>query len=140
MRPAGTIGRRSRGYDIARSRVGPFDAGSADRPSAQSFGQATGYGNGWTEQRVRGFRKHHEIEVYRDGEWAERGEITLDAAAQIIGVAKMTALRMIRRGDVKGRQVCKGAPWVIKAEDVAASCRPEAISRSGNTKSCAADL
>ena len=26
---------------------------------------------------------------------------------------------MIRRGDVKGRQVCKGAPWVIKAEDVA---------------------
>ena len=83
-------------------------------------GKPTGYGNGWTEQRVRGFRKHHDIAVYRDGEWAERGEITLDAAAQIIGVAKMTALRMIRRGDVKGRQACKGAPWVIKAEDVAA--------------------
>jgi hypothetical protein len=80
----------------------------------------TGQGNGWTEQRVRSFRKHHEIEVYRDGEWAERREITLEAAAQIIGVTKMTALRMIRRGDVKGRQVCKGAPWVIKAEDVAA--------------------
>jgi hypothetical protein len=32
----------------------------------------------------------------------------------------MTALRMLRRGDVKGRQVCAGAPWVIKAEDVAA--------------------
>jgi len=83
-------------------------------------GKPTGYGNGWTEQRVRGFRKHHDIAVYRDGEWAERGEITLDAAAQIIGVTKMTALRMIRRGDVKGRQACKGAPWVIKAEDVAA--------------------
>lgn len=80
----------------------------------------TGQGNGWTEQRVRSFRKHHEIEVYRDGEWAERREITLEAAARIIGVTKMTALRMIRRGDVKGRQVCKGAPWVIKAEDVAA--------------------
>jgi DNA invertase Pin-like site-specific DNA recombinase len=83
-------------------------------------GKPTGNGNGWTEQRVRGFRKHHDIAVYRDGEWAERGEITLDAAAQIIGVTKMTALRMIRRGDVKGRQACKGAPWVIKAEDVAA--------------------
>jgi len=83
-------------------------------------GKPTGYGNGWTEQRVRGFRKHHDIAVYRDGEWAERGEITLNAAAQIIGVAKMTALRMIRRGDVKGQQACKGAPWVIKAEDVAA--------------------
>jgi hypothetical protein len=44
----------------------------------------------------------------------------LDAAAAIIGVCKMTALRMIRRGDIKGRQVCSGAPWVIKAEDVAA--------------------
>jgi DNA invertase Pin-like site-specific DNA recombinase len=83
-------------------------------------GKLTGYGNGWTEQRVRSFRNHHNIAVYRDGEWAERGEITLDAAAQIIGVAKMTALRMIGRGDLKGRQACKGAPWVIKAEDVAA--------------------
>ena len=53
-------------------------------------GKSTGYGNGWTEQRVRGFRNHHDIAVYRDGEWADRGEITLDAAAQIIGVAKMT--------------------------------------------------
>ena len=84
------------------------------------FGKPTGYGNGWTEQRVYDFRKHHGIAGYRDGEWAERGEITLDAAAEMIGVCKMTALRMIRRGDVKGRQVCKGAPWVIKAEDVAA--------------------
>ena len=83
-------------------------------------GKSTGYGNGWTEQRVRGFRNHHDVAVYRDGEWADRGEITLDAAAQTIGVAKMTALRMIRRGDLKGRQACKGAPWVIKAEDVAA--------------------
>ena len=83
-------------------------------------GKPTGYGNGWTEQRVRGFRNHHDIAVYRDGEWAERGEITLDAAAQIIGVTKMTALRMIRRGDLKGRQACKGAPWVIKVEDMAA--------------------
>ena len=83
-------------------------------------GKSTGHGNGWTQERVRGFRNHHDIAVYRDGERAERGEITLDATAEIIGVCKMTALRMIRRGDIKGRQVCTGAPWVIKAEDVAA--------------------
>jgi hypothetical protein len=58
---------------------------------------------------VRGFRNHHDIAVYRHGERAERGEITL--AAKIIGVCNMTALRMIRRGEVKGRQVCSGAPW-----------------------------
>jgi hypothetical protein len=68
---------------------------------------------------VRGFRKHHGIEVFRVGEWAERGEITLDAAAEIIGVHKMTALRMIKRGDIKGRQPCPGAPWAIKSESVA---------------------
>jgi len=83
-------------------------------------GKPTGYSNGWTQERVRGFRRHHAIAVYRDGERAERGEITLDGAAENIGVCKMTALRMIRRGDIKGRQVCPGAPWVIKAEDVAA--------------------
>jgi DNA invertase Pin-like site-specific DNA recombinase len=83
-------------------------------------GKPTGYGNGWTQERVRGFRNHHDIAVYRDGERAARGEITLDAAAEIIGVCKMTALRMVRRGDIKARQVCAGAPWVIKAEAVAA--------------------
>src|SRR5882762_7770551 len=83
-------------------------------------GKPTGHGNGWTEKRVCSFRSHNEIACYRDGEWAERGEITLDAAAKIIGVHKMTALRMIKRGDINGRQPCPEAPWVIKADDVAA--------------------
>ena len=83
------------------------------------IGVETGYGNAWTLERVRGFRKHHDIAGYRDGEWAERGEITLEAAAKIVGVCNMTALRMLRRGDIKGRQVCAGAPWAIKAVDLA---------------------
>jgi len=88
-------------------------------------GKPTGRGNGWTEPRVRSFRCHHGIAVYRDGEWAERGELTLEAAAQIIGVTAMSALRMIQRGDIKGRQLCKGAPWVITTEAVAPfSARP----------------
>ena len=91
-------------------------------------------------ERVRGFRNHHDIAVYRDGEWAERGEITLEAAAQIIGVCKMTALRMIRRGDIKGRQVCPGAPWVIKADGPGRVRSAEALAASANTKSRAADL
>jgi len=71
-------------------------------------GVATGYGNAWTQERVCGFRNHHEIAGYRNGEWAERGEITLEAAAKIIGVCNMTALRMLRRGDIKGQQACPG--------------------------------
>jgi DNA invertase Pin-like site-specific DNA recombinase len=83
-------------------------------------GKPTGRGNGWTQARVCSFRSHHDIAVHRESEWAERGEITLEAAAQIMDVSVMTALRMIRHGIIKGRQVCRGAPWVIKAEDVAA--------------------
>jgi hypothetical protein len=82
-------------------------------------GKPTGRGNGWTQARVCSFRSHHGIAVHRGNEWAERGEITLEAAAQIMNVSVMTALRMVRRGIIKGRQVCRGAPWVIRAEDVA---------------------
>lgn len=80
---------------------------------------ATGNGNAWTQTRVRGFRHHHEIAGFREGEWAERDEVTLEVAAKTIGVCNMTALRMLRRGTIPGRQVCPGAPWVIKAEDLA---------------------
>jgi DNA invertase Pin-like site-specific DNA recombinase len=98
-------------------------------------GKPTGRGNGWTEKRVCSFRNDHEIAVYREGEWAERGEITLEAAAQIIGVTTMTALRMIRRGDLKGKQLCEGAPWVIKAADAAAlsACKQSKRPLTGNT-------
>ena len=83
------------------------------------LGVATGYGNAWTQERVCGFRNHHEIAGYRNGEWAERGEITLEAAAKLVGVCNMTALRMLRRGEIKGRQVCPGAPWAIRTADLA---------------------
>ena len=83
-------------------------------------GKPTGRGNGWTKARVCSFRSHHGIAVYRQSEWGERGEITLEAAARIMDVSIMTALRMVRRDIIKGRQLCRGAPWVIKAEDLAA--------------------
>jgi len=83
-------------------------------------GKPTGRGNGWTKARVCSFRSHHGIAIYREGEWADRGEISLETAAQIIDVSVMTALRLIQRGLIKGRQLCRGAPWVIKAEDAAA--------------------
>jgi hypothetical protein len=83
-------------------------------------GKPTGRGNGWTKTRVCSFRSHHGIAVYCESEWVERGEMTLEAVAQSIGVSVMTALRMIRHGIIKGRQLCRGAPWVIKAADLAA--------------------
>lgn len=83
-------------------------------------GKPTGRGNGWTQARVCSFRSHYGIAVHRESEWVERGEITLEAAAQIMDVSVMTAHRIARLGIIKGRQICVGAPWAFKAEDVAA--------------------
>jgi excisionase family DNA binding protein len=71
---------------------------------------------------VRSFRGSHHVAVYRQGEREERGELTLEQAAEVLQTSKMTVLRMIGAGTLVARQVCKGAPWVIKRSDLA---RPE---------------
>jgi hypothetical protein len=116
------------GHSEARCRF----ALSSDRQIARLLnrsGTQMATGKAWTKQSVHGFRKHRDIASYREGEWAERGEITLEAAAKIIGVCNMTALRMLRRGDIKGRQVCPGAPWVIMAADLVSFCGNSNASR-----------
>ena len=81
-------------------------------------GKRTGRLNGWTQSRVRGFRNTHGIAVFVDGEWAERGEVTLTEAARMLDLSPMTVLRWIHAGTIPAEQYCKGAPWVIKRRDV----------------------
>lgn len=81
-------------------------------------GKRTGRLNGWTQSRVRGFRNTHGIAVYVDGEWAERGEVTLTEAARMLDRSPITLLRWIRAGILPAEQYCKGAPWVIKRRDI----------------------
>jgi len=81
-------------------------------------GKRTGKGNTWTEARLRSYRTTHGIAVYRQGERADRGELTLDEAAARLNVSKMTVLRLIRKGQIKATQLCKGAPWVIPEQQI----------------------
>jgi hypothetical protein len=81
-------------------------------------GKRTGRLNGWTQSRVRGFRNTHGIAVYVYGEWAAREEVTLTEAARILDLSPMTVLRRIRAGLIPAEQYCKGAPWVIKRQDI----------------------
>jgi hypothetical protein len=83
-------------------------------------GKRTGRDNTWTEVRIRAFRNDHGIAPYRDGERAERGELNQLEAAAALGTCRMTILRLIRKGILKGRQACNGAPWVIEAQALAA--------------------
>ena len=81
-------------------------------------GKMTGRGNGWTQSRVCGLRSHNVIATYREGERRERGEVTLDEAAAALCVSPSTVRRLIRDGQLSANQLCKGAPWIIKAADL----------------------
>lgn len=81
-------------------------------------GKRTGRLNGWTQSRVRGFRNTHGIAVYSKDEWAERGELTLTEAAKLLDLSPMTVLRQIGAEIIPATQYCKGAPWVIRLQDI----------------------
>jgi excisionase family DNA binding protein len=78
-------------------------------------GKTTGRGHGWTRSRVCSLRNHRQIAPYRNGERAERGDVTLEEAATILNVSEATVRRLIQEKVLPAQQLCKGAPWVIKA-------------------------
>jgi excisionase family DNA binding protein len=81
-------------------------------------GKTTGRGNGWTQSRVCSLRSNNDIATYREGERRERGDVTLDEAAAALCVSPSTVRRLIKDGQLSANQLCKGAPWIIKAADL----------------------
>jgi len=91
------------------------------------LGVRTSKGNTWTQQRVGAFRHDHGIAVYRDGERAERGEVTLAEAASRLAVSRMTVIRLIKGRLLPAKQACIGAPYVIRETDLDLSIVRHAI-------------
>ena len=59
--------------------------------------------------------------------------MTLSEAAAALQINPQKARRLIKNGDLPARQLCKGAPWIISATDVAslrAGKRPGALQLS----------
>ena len=81
-------------------------------------GKLTGHGATWTRTHVRGLRNANGIATYREGERAERGEVMLDEAADILKVSRATAYRMVVTGVLPAQQPCAGAPWIIRLADL----------------------
>jgi len=81
-------------------------------------GKTTSKGNTWTRTRVTSLRHQRDIPAYREGERAERGEITLEEAAEQLSVSPSTIRRMITTGCLAAHQLCKGAPWIIKQNEL----------------------
>lgn len=110
-------------------------------------GKSTGRGNSWTRARVSSLRNHQTIEPYREGERAERGEVTLNEAAGLLHVSASTVRRLIEDGKLPAQQLCKGAPWVIRSSDLdRAEVKDAALARrlrrppSGNPQQKELDL
>jgi len=81
-------------------------------------GKTTGHGKSWTRGRICSLRHQHDIAVYRDGERAERGEVTLNEAAAALTLSQSTIRRLIAEGALPAEQHCKGAPWIIRHADL----------------------
>jgi excisionase family DNA binding protein len=82
------------------------------------MGIKTAKGYGWTRGRVGSFRTDNAIANYVPGERQARGELTIEEAANRLGVSYSTVQRLIKRRKLPARQVCAGAPWIIQSEDV----------------------
>ena len=75
-------------------------------------------GHSWTRLRVGNFRNDNGIANYSPGERQARGEMTIEEVATKLGLSYSTVQRMVRRKQLPGHQVCPGAPWIIRSEDV----------------------
>ncbi len=82
------------------------------------LGKRTAKGHSWTRNRVCCFRNDHQIRVYEEGERQSRHELTLEETAKRLGVSTMTVRRLIKRQVLPATQVCVGAPWVIRKQDL----------------------
>lgn len=102
------------------------------------WGKRTAKGHTWTAARVCAFRSDRRIAIYREGEREERGEMTLEQAAKTLGVCAMTVLRAIRAGVLPAQQLCHGAPWVIRREDLERQAVRNAM-QSGSVRPLTAD-
>ncbi|HWY81990.1 MAG TPA: recombinase family protein [Roseiarcus sp.] len=81
-------------------------------------GMTTAKGNSWTRSKVASLRKNHGVAVYREGERPARGEATLDEAAHLLAVSPSTVRRLIVENVLPASQACKGAPWIIRLDDL----------------------
>ena len=98
--------------------IGPSNARRCHCRGSEPHRKFTGHGNGWTRAAVCSLRHQRGIAIYRDGERNERGEMTLDEAAQALNVSRSTVWRMIDEGVLPADHPCPGAPWLVQAKDI----------------------
>jgi DNA invertase Pin-like site-specific DNA recombinase len=78
------------------------------------LGYRSGQGNSWSGARVSHFRHTHGLSAFEKQE----GCLTLEKAAQVLGVSHTVVKTLIRKNILPAKQVVTFAPWVIEREDL----------------------
>jgi DNA invertase Pin-like site-specific DNA recombinase len=89
------------------------------------LGYRAGQGNHWSKNRVCAFRHTHGLSLSEKA----AGCITLEKAAQALGVSDKVVKTLIRKKILPAKQVVTFAPWIIEQKDVE-SARVQAAVRA----------
>ncbi len=96
--------------------------------SLNRMGMPTGQGKTWTAHRVASVRRVRAIHAYKsadkDGEW-----MTMTEAAAALGVTNHRIRHLIKTKMLSAEQVVPGAPYQIRASDLASATVQAAIAR-----------
>ena len=79
------------------------------------LGLRTGTGQSWSENRVYSARHYHQLPAY-DPNRAGDGLVTMEEAAQRLGVSSTSIRRLIKLKKMPANQVVPCAPWQIPIE------------------------
>src|SRR5262249_32114714 len=78
----------------------------------------TATGMRFTANRVGSLRAHWQIPRFeQNAEQPEGDLVTVDGAAEILGLASSTVHRWLNEGVIAGEQLTPGAPWRIRVTD-----------------------
>jgi DNA invertase Pin-like site-specific DNA recombinase len=81
-------------------------------------GKVTAKGMRFTANRVSSLRTHWEIPCFKPSQVQQQGDIvTIERAAEILGIAPSTVHRWLNDGFIAGEQLTPGAPWRIRITD-----------------------
>jgi DNA invertase Pin-like site-specific DNA recombinase len=112
--------------EVVRQMAGKFtDAQIAS--TLNRLGLRTGAGNSWNESRVSSLRRYQQLPAYDAA--ARQNFLTLEQAAEHLGVSATTVRRMINLKLLPGDQVIEYAPWQIPKVALASADVKRAVQR-----------
>lgn len=81
-------------------------------------GRRTAHGDRFTANKIGNLRRYWKIPRFDPSSASQQGElVTVQRAAQILGLAPSTVHRWLAEGFIAGEQVTPGAPWRIRVND-----------------------